>query len=136
MARSFGSDRVATDLGGLSERFEAQLKTPRGRAQLGMPERWILSRLQATATAVDVALEAYRFADAANAIYIYGHWPVIIVAGVLLYRHRRHRYYQLRNACLLSGLVGLVIEVAVQRRDCAVELLGQSVPVEDQRAGA
>jgi valyl-tRNA synthetase len=51
------------------ERFEAQLGTPQGRAQLGMPERWILSRLQATATAVDTALEAYRFSDAANAIY-------------------------------------------------------------------
>jgi valyl-tRNA synthetase len=51
------------------ERFEAQLGTPQGRAQLGMPERWILSRLQATAAAVDTALEAYRFSDAANAIY-------------------------------------------------------------------
>ena len=47
--------------------------------------------------------------DAANAVYIVGHWPVIIVAGVLLFRHRRTQYYRLRNACLLSGLVGLVI---------------------------
>jgi valyl-tRNA synthetase len=51
------------------ERFEAQLSTPAGRAQLGMPERWILSRLQATCSAVDTALEAFRFSDAANAIY-------------------------------------------------------------------
>jgi valyl-tRNA synthetase len=34
-----------------------------------MPEKWILSRLQATATAVDTALENFRFSDAANAIY-------------------------------------------------------------------
>jgi valyl-tRNA synthetase len=34
-----------------------------------MPERWILSRLQATCAAVDTALEAFRFSDAANAIY-------------------------------------------------------------------
>ena len=47
--------------------------------------------------------------DAANAVYMYGHWPVIIVAGVLLFRYRRPRYYQLRNVCLLSGLVGLLI---------------------------
>jgi PAP2 superfamily protein len=47
--------------------------------------------------------------DAANAVYIYGHWPVIIVAGVLLFRYRRHHYYRLRNVALLSGLVGLVI---------------------------
>jgi hypothetical protein len=47
--------------------------------------------------------------DAANAVYVYGHWPVIIVAGVLLYRHRRRRYYQLRTAFIISGLIGLVI---------------------------
>jgi len=58
------------------ERFEAQLRAPVGagaaapaRAQLGMPERWILSRLQAVAGEVDAALESFRFSDAANAIY-------------------------------------------------------------------
>jgi threonine/homoserine/homoserine lactone efflux protein len=44
-----------------------------------------------------------------NAIYIYGHWPVLIVAGALLFRYRRQHYYRLRNVCLLTGLVGLVI---------------------------
>jgi valyl-tRNA synthetase len=34
-----------------------------------MPERWILSRLQAVAGEVDAALESFRFSDAANAIY-------------------------------------------------------------------
>ena len=47
--------------------------------------------------------------DAANAVYMYGHWPVILVIGVLLFRYRRSHYYRLRSACLLSGLVGLVI---------------------------
>jgi valyl-tRNA synthetase len=51
------------------ERFEAQQLSAASRAQLGMPERWILSRLQATAAAVDTALESFRFSDAANAIY-------------------------------------------------------------------
>ncbi|MGE3547364.1 MAG: valine--tRNA ligase, partial [Kofleriaceae bacterium] len=51
------------------ERFGAQLSTPAGRAALGMPERWILSRLQAVSGEVDTALEAFRFSDAANAIY-------------------------------------------------------------------
>ena len=51
------------------ERFEAQIQTPQGRAALGMPERWILSRLQAVSSDVDTALEAFRFSDAANAIY-------------------------------------------------------------------
>ena len=35
------------------ERFEAQIATPTGRAALGVPERWILSRLQATTDEVD-----------------------------------------------------------------------------------
>jgi valyl-tRNA synthetase len=51
------------------ERWHAQIATPAGRAALGTAERWILSRLQACATEVDTALEAFRFADAANAIY-------------------------------------------------------------------
>jgi membrane-associated phospholipid phosphatase len=50
--------------------------------------------------------------DATNAVYIYGHWPVLIAAGVLLYRRRRPLYYRLRNVCLLTGLIGLVIFVA------------------------
>ena len=51
------------------ERFEAQLSTAAGRSALGMPERWILSRLQAVVNDVDSALESFRFADAANAIF-------------------------------------------------------------------
>jgi valyl-tRNA synthetase len=50
-------------------RFEAQLKSPAGRVGLGVPERWILSRLQHACTAVDSAHEAFRFADAAQAIW-------------------------------------------------------------------
>ena len=57
----------------------------------------------------DVVVGSRALLDAANAVYMYGHWPVIIVAGVLLFRHRRGEYYRLRNACLLSGLVGLVV---------------------------
>jgi hypothetical protein len=55
------------------------------------------------------ALGSRVLVDAANAMYMYGHWPVLIAAGVLLFRYRRHEYYTLRNACLLTGLVGLVI---------------------------
>jgi valyl-tRNA synthetase len=51
------------------ERFEAQLATPAGRATLAVADRWILSRLQARCAEVDAALEAYRFSEAAQAIY-------------------------------------------------------------------
>ena len=44
-------------------------------------------------------------------MYVYGHWPVIIVAGVLLFRYRRQDYFRLRDVCLMSGIVGLGIFV-------------------------
>lgn len=45
--------------------------------------------------------------DAANAVYVYGHWPVLICTGILLFRFRPEQYYLLRNVLLLTGLVGL-----------------------------
>jgi hypothetical protein len=57
----------------------------------------------------DAALAVPIVLDAANAIYIFGHWPVILAAGVLLFRHRRPHYIRLRDALLISGAVGLVI---------------------------
>ena len=51
------------------ERFESQLASPAGRDALAMPDRWILSRLQIACAAVDTALEAFKFNDAANAIW-------------------------------------------------------------------
>jgi hypothetical protein len=47
--------------------------------------------------------------DAANAVYMFGHWPMLIGGGILLFRYRRAHYYRLRNVCLLSGLIGLFI---------------------------
>jgi membrane-associated phospholipid phosphatase len=43
-----------------------------------------------------------------NWIYIWGHWPVIITAAVVLYRTRPDRYLLLRNAILLSGAIGFL----------------------------
>jgi hypothetical protein len=43
-----------------------------------------------------------------NWIYIWGHWPVIVTAGVLLYRLRPERYLLLRNAMFLSGAIGFL----------------------------
>jgi hypothetical protein len=56
-----------------------------------------------------VVLRSGWLVDVANAVYIYGHWPVLVVAGVLLFRYRRSHYYRLRNVCLLTGLIGLAI---------------------------
>jgi membrane-associated phospholipid phosphatase len=47
--------------------------------------------------------------DVANGMYIWGHWPLLIVGGVLLFCFSRRDYVRLRNAVLLSGAIGLVV---------------------------
>ncbi len=48
----------------------------------------------------------------ANWIYIWGHWPVIIVTLVWLHERHRYLYLLLRNAMFVSGAIGLVIFVS------------------------
>lgn len=45
----------------------------------------------------------------ANWVYIFGHWPVLLLAGILLFNLRRREYLLLRNVCLISGGLGLVV---------------------------
>ena len=52
-----------------ADRFGDALREGVDTAALTLADRWILSRLQHTASQVDDALEAYRFNDAAQAIY-------------------------------------------------------------------
>jgi hypothetical protein len=46
--------------------------------------------------------------DLANWTYIWGHWPVIAITAIALFALRRERYRLLRNAVLVSGLIGFV----------------------------
>jgi hypothetical protein len=57
----------------------------------------------------DVVAGSHTLVDAANALYIWGHWPLLIVGGVLLFHLAPEHYYRLRNVCLLSGAFGLVV---------------------------
>ncbi len=47
--------------------------------------------------------------DVANWVYVWGHWPVIVVVGVWLMRSSPSDYRVLRNAFLISGGIGLVV---------------------------
>jgi len=47
--------------------------------------------------------------DLSNWVYVFGHWPVIAVVFVWLYRTRPQQYRELRTAFLISGAIGLVI---------------------------
>jgi valyl-tRNA synthetase len=51
------------------ERFVDRIADGPDRAELDLPERWILSRVQRAAEEVDKALEEYRISDAAQAVY-------------------------------------------------------------------
>ncbi len=43
-----------------------------------------------------------------NWVYIWGHWPVILSTALALFLWRRERYYLLRNAFFVSGVIGFL----------------------------
>jgi membrane-associated phospholipid phosphatase len=59
-------------------------------------------------TLQDPFLGSGTLATAANSVYIYGHWPVIVV--VMLWTVWRHRevFLRLRDGMIVSGLLGMV----------------------------
>jgi len=52
-----------------------------------------------------------RLVAAANWMYIYGHWPVIIATLAWLFLRHPPDFYLLRNALFISGAIGLIIFV-------------------------
>lgn len=44
-----------------------------------------------------------------NWVYVWGHWPVIILCATWLFLAHREQYYVYRNAFLISGAIGLVV---------------------------
>ncbi len=68
-----------------------------------------LLRIDVEASAQSLIAGSRTLLDLANGLYIWGHWPVLIVGGVLLFHLAPEHYYRLRNVCLLSGAFGLVI---------------------------
>ena len=44
-----------------------------------------------------------------NGIYVYAHFPLIVIIGLWLFFFHRQRYVLLRNAFLISGGIGLII---------------------------
>ena len=86
--------------GDIATAFENGFEILAFEARLGLDiEQWAQSLIIDNASLV----------QAANAIYIYGHWPVITITLVWLHRTRRSDYLLLRNAMFISGAVGLVI---------------------------
>ncbi len=57
----------------------------------------------------DAVLHTGWLVTASNWVYIWGHWPVIVISAVWLYTANRPRYIHLRDTFFVSGLIGMVI---------------------------
>ncbi len=57
----------------------------------------------------DRVLSYQWLVDALNAMYLYGHLPVVFVVAVWLYFRHRPQYLLMRNAFLISGAIGLTV---------------------------
>lgn len=44
-----------------------------------------------------------------NAVYVYAHFPLIVVVGLWLFFFHRSQYVRYRNAFLISGAIGLIL---------------------------
>jgi hypothetical protein len=56
-----------------------------------------------------LVVEHEALVRAVNAVYMYGHWPVIALTLGVLFARAPDRFYLLRNAMFVSGAIGLVI---------------------------
>ncbi len=68
----------------------------------------------------------------ANWVYIWGHWPVIIVSAAWLYTHRPAHYRVLRNAVIASGLIGFLFFYALPTAPPRLTSLGLTDTVLEQ----
>lgn len=65
------------------------------------------------ASAQSLAMTSEVLIDLGNWVYIWGHWPVILAALVIMYFTRRGAYRLLRNAMFISGMIGFAFFFAV-----------------------
>jgi membrane-associated phospholipid phosphatase len=70
-------------------------------------EQWLGVAWEGAAQGAVIGHE--RLVDAANWVYIWGHWPVILPVAVVLYLFRRHDYLLMRNAIFVSGAIGFLL---------------------------
>lgn len=70
-------------------------------------EEWL--RLDIETQAQELILDHHVLVTLSNWVYIWGHWPVIIVTLYCLHRWWPIDYLRLRNALFVSGAIGIVI---------------------------
>lgn len=79
--------------------------------------RWILAREADIGIDIEASLQnltdSWSLTTLANWVYIWLHWPVIIITLLWLHHDRIASFLLLRNALFISGAIGLVIFVSV-----------------------
>jgi hypothetical protein len=58
--------------------------------------------------AQSLVLGSGRLVDLSNWVYIWGHWPPILLSAVVLFLFRKERYLLLRDAMFVSGAIGFL----------------------------
>jgi preprotein translocase subunit Sss1 len=57
----------------------------------------------------DLVIGHHALVTLANSVYIWGHWPLIAVSAVWLFRNRPDAYRRMRTAIFASGAIGMII---------------------------
>jgi membrane-associated phospholipid phosphatase len=73
-------------------------------------ERWLGLDVEATVQAPVVSSQT--LATAANWVYVWGHWPVIVATMAWLVWRHRDAFRRLRDAMLVSGFLGMIVFVS------------------------
>lgn len=73
-------------------------------------ERWLGIDVEGAVQAPIAA--SHTLATAANWVYVWGHWPVIVTTMAWLVWHHRDTFRRLRDAMLVSGFLGMAVFVA------------------------
>ena len=56
-----------------------------------------------------VIIDHHWLVTLANWVYIWGHWPLIAISAIWLFRHRPDAYRLMRTAIFISGAIGMII---------------------------
>ena len=57
----------------------------------------------------DLVIHHRALITIANWVYIWGHWPLIAISAIWLFRHRPDAYRLMRTAIFASGAIGMII---------------------------
>jgi membrane-associated phospholipid phosphatase len=115
--RRFWLTQVGIVLGAIVVYFGVRTLTEGSPDAAARNAGWVMDAERWLGIHVEAAMQGFVvdrawLSKAANWVYIWGHWPVIIAVLAWLIVRSPDRFLLYRNAMLISGLVGIVIFAA------------------------